>query len=105
MLCTWQRRNAFGARSGLEWNNRNSLTYKNRRSIPPDAREGFVVAADMGGVIVLDPSGQLRGFAHLSCEELSLSPQFRSAAEKRLAREFPEIACLLGLTQRSPRST
>lgn len=71
-----------------EWSDPSSLSSRNQPSIPSEARQGFVVLADMGGVCLLDPSGRLRAFTHPG-GEVSIFPEFLRAAARELDQRFP----------------
>lgn len=78
-----------------EWQNETSVSYKNRASIPGDLRDGFVVYADMGGLIVLDARGSIRVFLHDTGKQLETGEQDVRIALKRLTAFHPDLPLLV----------
>ena len=59
-----------------------------------------MLAADMGGVLLLDPSGKFRVFLHNDSREIDV-PDFALRAGPRLVVEqHPELAALMGFGAR-----
>ncbi|MCA9619775.1 MAG: hypothetical protein KC731_12200 [Myxococcales bacterium] len=74
-----------------EWADPESLSSRNFRSIPPEARDGFAIAADMSGICVLDPSGKIRVFLHQDQREIEAAEWVVRGAFARLERDWPHL--------------
>lgn len=67
-----------------------SLTSRNRRSIPAELGDAIVLLADMGGVLLLTPSGTLRGVLH-SGGETPVVDWMRVAGHRVVKERYSEL--------------
>lgn len=78
-----------------EWEDEDSTTYKNRETLPSDLRDGFILCADMGGVLFLDARGAIRVFLHDTREELQPTDQHIRIALGQLDNFHPDLLMLV----------
>lgn len=73
-----------------EWDDAHSITRKNEAAVPGGPLSGLVLAADMGGIVFLDPEGTVRCFDH-SGKSLPLPVFAVSSALAIIRQRYPHL--------------